>query len=163
MQLEYSWNIDSHQDMKDCVKVANDVKYFENFGSKEFCEILVEKFNHKLSSNYLVSQTNTWHIKGASLPAHTDMHCLSNTNKKMNSNYSNCLTYQIYLPDTSNFPGSGLWIHGKWNEQGWEKVKQIPCYPGTFFAYINTKKSYHSVPEQIYEFNRVSHMGRIYW
>jgi len=163
MQLEFSWKVDTHKDMKDCVKVANNKTYFEHFGSKEFCKILVEKFNNNLPSKYLVSQTNTWHIKGASLPAHTDMHCVLNTNEKLNSNYLDCLTYQIYLPDTAEFPNSGVWLHGKWNDDRYEKIKQISCQPGTFFAYINTKRSYHSVPEQINEFNRVSHMGRIYW
>ena len=165
LQETYNWKYDTHPDMKGRVQVAVNTENFEHFNSKNFCEVIVEKFGYKLPNNYLSTQTNTWHIQGATLPAHTDMHCLSNTNEKMNTNYTNCLTWQLYLPDTDKFPNSGVWLHGDWNdsENARQKIKQIPCYPGTFFAYINTKKSYHSVPEQIDNFNRVSHMGRIYW
>ena len=87
------------------------------------------------------------------------------SNKKFNKDYRNCLTWQLYLPDTDQYPQSGVWLHGEWDDNinGREKIKQISCLPGTFFAYVNTSKSYHSVPEQNDQFNRVSHMGRIYW
>ena len=96
-----------------------------------------EKFGHILPANYLATQTNTWHIKGASLPAHTDMHCLTNANKKFNKDYRNCLTWQLYLPDTDQYPQSGVWLHGEWDDNisGREKIKQISCLPGTFFFF----------------------------
>tara|TARA_Y100000592_G_scaffold24799_1_gene38878 strand:+ start:6980 stop:7588 length:609 start_codon:yes stop_codon:yes gene_type:complete len=165
LQDTYDWEYDTHPDMKGCVRVAQDKKGLEYFSSHDFCKVIVEKFKCNLPDNYLSTQTNTWHTQGASLPAHTDMHCLPNTNKKMSTDYTNCLTWQLYLPDTNQYPDSGVWLHGEWNDgtKSREKVKQIQCYPGMFFAYINTDKSYHSVPEQNDQFNRVSHMGRIYW
>lgn len=165
IQNTFNWKQDEHPDMKGCVKVAHNIENFEYFNTENFCKVIVEKFGHILPANYLATQTNTWHIKGASLPAHTDMHCLTNTNKKFNKDYRNCLTWQLYLPDTDQYPQSGVWLHGEWDDNisGREKIKQISCLPGTFFAYVNTSKSYHSVPEQNDQFNRVSHMGRIYW
>ena len=165
IQNTFNWKQDEHPDMKGCVKVAHDIENFEYFNTENFCKVIVEKFGYILPANYLATQTNTWHIKGASLPAHTDMHCLTNTNKKFNKDYRNCLTWQLYLPDTDQYPQSGVWLHGEWDDNisGREKIKQISCLPGTFFAYVNTSKSYHSVPEQNDQFNRVSHMGRIYW
>lgn len=165
LQDTFNWEYDDHPDMKGYVKVAHNIENFEYFNTENFCKVIVEKFGHILPANYLATQTNTWHTKGASLPAHTDMHCIVNTNKKFNKDYRNCLTWQLYLPDTDQYPESGVWLHEDWDDKinGRKKVKQIPCFPGMFFAYINTNKSYHSVPEQNAGFNRVSHMGRIYW
>jgi len=165
IQSEFNWHEDDHPDMKGCVKISDDCENFEHFASKDFCKELCTKLGYQLPEKYLVNQTNTWHIQGASLPPHTDMHCLNNVNKDNNENYTMCVTYQLYLPDTSDFPHTGLWMHDLVNDaDDWRpKTKQLPCLPGVFFAYANTDKSYHSVPKQEESFNRVSHMGRIYW
>lgn len=165
IQNEFEWYYDDHPDMKGCVRISNNSENFEHFATDVFCKTLSAKLGHTLSDNYLVNQTNTWHTQGASLPPHTDMHCLKNTNRDNNENYTMCITYQLYLPDTSEFKHTGLWMHDVIdNANDWRpKIKQLPCLPGVFFAYVNTDKSYHSVPSQEESFNRVSHMGRIYW
>ena len=165
IQNKFSWHYDNHPDMKGCVRISNDNENFEHFSSDEFCKTLSNKLGYELPRKYLVNQTNTWHTKGASLPPHTDMHCLKNINDDNNENYTMCITYQLYLPDTADFKHTGLWMHDLTKDKSnWRpKIKQLPCLPGVFFAYINTDRSYHSVPKQEESFNRVSHMGRIYW
>lgn len=165
IQNEFDWYYDDHPDMKGCVRISNNTENFQHFASDEFCKTLIAKLGYELPSNYLLRQTNTWHTQGASLPPHTDMHCLKNTNKQCGENYTMCVTYQLYLPDTSEFKHTGLWMHSatKNEDRQRPKIKQLPCLPGVFFAYVNTVNSYHSVPKQEETFNRVSHMGRIYW
>lgn len=165
MQDEFDWYYDDHPDAKGCIRLSDNTEYFENFASDQFCKTLIAKLGYELPSKYRLGQSNTWHTQGASLPVHTDMHCLKGSNKKYGENFTMCVTYQLYLPDSTEFEHTGLWMHNENKDDNGQrtKIKQLPCMPGVFFAYVNTDKSYHSVPEQEEAFNRVSHMGRIFW
>ena len=148
-------------------------KIFAGFKTPMFLKEVLKKFNLVLSKNYMTSWGCSWHKKGAKQIPHTDMHVLRHTVQDQDSEFDSMLTQQIYFPNKSygvkHVEESGIWLgHEKYSEENniysrFQRVKQIKCNPGTYMCYPNSDLTYHEVPEQLEEFDRVSGLSRTLW
>ena len=137
---------------------------FDIFKKPIFLTEILKKFNLVLPSIHMSAWGHSWHQQGAKQSPHTDMHLLDN---KDNKQYNSLFTQQIYFPDsghnTNNIEDSGIWLIKEiCDDTGcrFERTKQIKCKPGTYFCYPNSLDTYHEVPEQTENFDRISALSR---
>tara|TARA_Y100001937_G_scaffold113894_1_gene163078 strand:+ start:774 stop:1412 length:639 start_codon:yes stop_codon:yes gene_type:complete len=139
---------------------------FEPLTRYEFLANLIKRFNMTLPKEFDSTWSFAWHRKGAKQIPHNDMHVIDNINRKCGENFNRMFTQQIYFPETKcyadnecNCEESGIWL----SESKKKRVTQIKCNPGTYFCYPNSEQTWHEVPEQKYDFDRISAISRTLW
>lgn len=160
----HNWELDVAPGLAEVYFIKNyDGDYFDYFTSDNHIKALFKKFNCNLPKTYYNSATLMVHKKNAELDIHTDCDEIAyeNRSKYFNTTITKSLTQQLYLPDTDQYPETGVQLHKSYNDR--TPLKQIKCLPGTYFAYPNNKISWHGIPKQKTQFIRMSFISRTYW
>ena len=150
--------------------VAGDIKWaqqvnldlFDMFYDPSWLQQVFDMLNIPMPNKHYTMKSMAMHGLGAKLIPHTDgpgMSAFKNAQQQFGVDINGCVVQNIYLVDTAKYPETGMQLHDKDKNV----IKQIRCLPGTFFAYQNTEHSYHSVPEQQVEFNRILINLKTYW
>ena len=158
------WIPDPHPDLCPEIYIGENTKFLSEFETTEQAEHLFDIFKITAPENYIFASAFQLQKKGGQLDIHTDYNQIAyNVYKKdLNLDVKHSITQHIYLPDTNQYPETGV-IFYKEQKGNILPVKQIKCLPGTYFSYLNTKSSFHSVPKQEYEFNRIVWVSRLIW
>ncbi len=143
---------------------------FRSLTTHNFLSEVFKKFNIDLPEKFHSSWSFAWHKKGARQFPHTDLHVIEHSSEKHGTEYNQMLTQQIYFPNVEYgvkyCEDSGMWLlNDRENDPDyeWIKAKQIKCNPGTYFCYPNSKETFHEVPIQAEEFDRISAISRTMW
>ena len=158
------WIPAPHPDLCPEIYIGENTKFLSEFETTEQAEHLFDIFKITAPENYIFASAFQLQKKGGQLDIHTDYNQIAyNVYKKdLNLDVKHSITQHIYLPDTNQYPETGV-IFYKEQKGNILPVKQIKCLPGTYFSYLNTKSSFHSVPKQEYEFNRIVWVSRLIW
>ena len=134
------------------------------FETKEQAEYLFNTFKIDIPKKHRFVSVFQLQKKGGQLDIHTDYNQIAYNHYKedLNLDVKHSITQHIYLPDTDQYPETGV-IFYKEQKGNTLPVKQIKCLPGTYFAYVNSEISHHSVPKQKHEFNRIVWVSRLIW
>ena len=141
------------------------------FETKEQAEYLFNTFKIDIPKKHRFVSVFQLQKKGGQLDIHTDYNQSAYNDYKKELKLDgviHSITQHIYLPDTNQYPETGAIFHKE--QKNIEigsviivPVKQIKCLPGTYFAYVNSEISHHSVPKQKHEFNRIIWVSRLIW
>ena len=146
------------------IYLGENTKFLSEFETIEQAEHLFNIFKITAPKNYIFNSIFQLQKKGGQLDIHTDYNQIAYNDykKELNLDVIHSITQHIYLPDTDQYPETGAIFYKK-QKGSMIPVKQIKCLPGTYFAYLNTESSYHSVPKQKHEFNRIVWVSRLIW
>ena len=156
---------DSEQSSLQNVQWAQEIDYSEwtEFIQRPWLEQLFDVYKLHLPNEFYTSICCAKHGKGTSLVPHTDGPPNSSAwlraEKNFKSDISGIITQQIYILDTDQYPESGMQFYYSdfdcTNPENLRPVKQVKALPGTYLSYRNTPNSFHGVPEQTHDFNRI--------
>ena len=158
------WVPDQRPDLCPEIYKGESTKFLSEFETKERAEHLFNTFKIDAPENYIFASDFQLQKKGGQLAIHTDYNQIAYNvyKEELNLDVIHSITQHIYLPDTDQHPETGAIFHKK-QKGSILPVKQIKCLPGTYFAYVNSEISFHSVPIQKDEFNRIVWVSRLVW
>jgi hypothetical protein len=158
------WVPDQRPDLCPEIYKGESTKFLSEFETKERADHLFNTFKIDAPENYIFASDFQLQKKGGQLAIHTDYNQIAYDvyKEELNLDVIHSITQHIYLPDTDQHPETGAIFHKK-QKGSILPVKQIKCLPGTYFAYVNSEISLHSVPKQKHEFNRIIWVSRLIW
>jgi len=158
------WIPDPRPDLCPEIYSGIDTGFLSKFETKEHAEHLFNTFKIDIPANHIITSDFQLQKKGGQLDIHTDYNQIAYEvyKEELNLDVVHSITQHIYLPETDQYPETGAIFYKK-QKGNTLPVKQIKCLPGTYFAYLNTENSLHSVPKQKAEFNRIVWVSRLLW
>jgi len=158
------WIPDIRPDLCPAIFSGQAPELLSEFETKEQAEYLFNTFKIDIPENYVFASDFQLQQKGGQLEIHTVYNQIAYDvyKEELNLDVIHSITQHIYLPDTDQHPETGAIFHKK-QKGSILPVKQIKCLPGTYFAYVNSEISFHSVPIQKDEFNRIVWVSRLIW
>ena len=173
------WTADPRPDLcPEIYKGESTTNVFSKFETKEQAEHLFNVFRIDTPAKYIFTSDFQLQKLGGKLDIHTDYNQIEFDVYKTELNLDvvegtfgvcsladgalHSITQHIYLPETDQYPETGAIFYKK-HKDTILPVKQVKCLPGTYFAYLNTESSLHSVPKQKHEFNRIVWVSRLVW
>jgi len=162
------WIADPRPDMSPEIYTHEDKgesnKFLSKFETKEHTDYLFNTFKINTPANFFLDSSFQLQKKGGLLDIHTDYNefAYDAYKRDLNLDVVHSISQHIYLPETDQYPETGAIFYKK-HKDTILPVKQIKCLPGTYFAYLNTESSLHSVPKQKHEFNRIVWVSRLVW
>lgn len=132
--------------------------FYENVWLSNLFPVFGLDTPNKIKKNQSVSKLN----KGAYLNVHNDgpdSTAWRSAKKRYKSVITGCLVQQMYFTNSLGHKDSGMWLHDK----NHLPIKQIPCLPGTYIAYVSSDYCYHSVPVQQHQFDRLLLNCKTWW
>ena len=158
------WTADPRPDLCPEIYKGESTEFLSEFETKERAEHLFNTFKIDAPENYIFHSYLQLQKKGGQLAIHTDYNQIAYNvyKEELNLDVVHSITQHIYLPGTDQYPETGAILYKK-QKGNTLPVKQIKCLPGTYFAYLNTESSLHSVPKQKHEFNRIVWVSRLVW
>ena len=138
---------------------------FDNFYSMSWISKLFTTFKLPVPDKFYQLRSLARHRAGTERPPHTDgppdSSAFRNARKRWNTEINGCIVQHIYILDTTQYPDTGMFLRYANDER--TPVKQIKSLPGNYIAYRNTPNSYHSVPEQTQQFDRMLLNLKTFW
>ena len=164
---------DGEQSSLQNVQWAQEIDYSEwnEFIQRPWLEQLFDVYKLHLPNEFYTAICCAKHGKGTSLVPHTDgppdSSSWKRAERKFKSDLSGIITQHIYILDTDKYPESGMQFHysdfDATDPANLRPVKQIKALPGTYLSYRNTPNSFHGVPEQKQDFNRMLVTIKTFW
>lgn len=156
----YEWTMD---DMLEGAEWIEGLKNrFDIFYDNDWLSNLFLIFNLSMPDKIQKNQAISKHNKGTSLDVHTDgpnSMAWRSAKKRYGFDITGCLIQQMYFTNSLDHQDSGMWLHDKKHHP----IKQIPCLPGTYIAYVSSDYCYHSVPVQQHQFDRLLLNCKTWW
>ena len=155
------------------VKHARRIEYpeWDKFRQRPWLEELFDFYKLTLPNDFHTTMGCVMHGKGTSLVPHTDgppdSSSWERAERKYKSDLTGIITQHIYILNTDQYPESGMQFHysdfDATDPSRLRPVKQIKALPGSYVSYRNTPNSFHGVPEQTQDFNRMLVTIKTYW
>jgi len=148
-----------------------DYAEWDKFRQRPWLEQLFDVYKLKLPQEFYTAICTAKHGKGTSLVPHTDGPPDSSSwtlaERKFKEDLTGIITQHIYILDTDKYPESGMQLYysdfDATDPANLRPVKQIKALPGTYLSYRNTPNSFHGVPEQTHDFNRMLVTIKTFW